>query len=331
MKTRSSTLISILCGIALAGAAAWSGSPPACAASVTISAAEIKASGIATAPLQATQYRATVEGIATVTDPQPLVALAAQLATSRAAVGAAQQQTVASAAQAKRLQALYRNNKFVSQRDEQAAVAAAAAAQAQEVSAIASDASTRAGARTEWGAELVAIASRGANAFADYVQGRRMLLAVALPIGTMAQPAATIAILQAGGREQNAALIGPSPRSDTGVQGPTFFYWTVAEDLRSGQRLSALVPVGTKPIAGVIVPDDAVLWYAGASWVYVETPSGRFTRRQISTSARAVGGWFEVTGFHTGERVVVRGGELLLSQERMPPTTQQSAGGDDDD
>jgi len=301
------------------------------AASVTLSAAEMAASGIVTAPLEATQYRATVEGIATVTDPQALVALSAQLAASRAAVRAAKEQVIASAAQARRLEALYRNNKIVSQQDEQAAVAAAAAARAQQVSTAASDASAQENARAEWGAELAAIAGRGANAFADYVQRQRMLLTLALPIGTTAEPAATITVLQADGRKQTASLIGPSPKSDTGVQGPTFFYWTAAEDLRSGQRLSALVPVGAKAATGVIVPDDAVLWYAGAPWVYVETGTGHFMRRAVSTAARAAGGWFEAAGFRAGERVVVRGGELLLSQERMPPPTLQSAGGDDDD
>ena len=301
------------------------------AASVTLSAAEMAASGIETAPLEATQYHATVEGIATVTDPQALVALSAQLAASRAAVQAAREQAIASAAQAKRLEALYRNDKFVSQQDEQAAVAAAAAARAQQVSAAASDASARASARTEWGAELAAIASRGADAFADYAQGRRLLLTVALPIGTSAQPAATITVLSPGARPLTASLIGPAPKSDAGVQGPTFYYWTAADGLRSGQRLSALVPVGTKTAAGVIVPDDAVLWYGGAPWVYVATGPGRFTRRPISTSARAAGGWFEAAGFHAGERVVVHGGELLLSEELKPPPALQPAGGDDDD
>ena len=292
---------------------------------------EIQASGIVTAPLEATQYRATTEGIATVTDPQALVSLAAQLAASRAAVQAAKEQAVASAAQARRLEALYRNDKFVSQQDEQAAVAAAAAARAQQVSAIANDASAQQNARSEWGTDLAARASRGADAFADYVQRRRLLLAVALPTGTMAEPAATITILPPSARPLTASLIGPSPRSDTGVQGPTFYYWTAADGLRSGQRLSALVPVGTKAASGVVVPDAAVLWYAGAPWVYVATAPSRFARRLISTAARAAGGWFEAAGFHAGERVVVRGGELLLSQELKPPPTLQSAGGDDDD
>ncbi|TAL77026.1 MAG: hypothetical protein EPN75_13505 [Beijerinckiaceae bacterium] len=299
-------------------------------ASVVLSPQQAKTNGIAMAPLQAVTYRAHVEGIAMVVDPQALTALAAQLATARATVDASNEEVMATAAQAKRQQTLYRNGKFVSERDEQAAVAAAAAAKAQSVTAIATESSARASARASWGAALAALAEHGPDAFADYADGRRALLAVALPIGTAATPAHDIEVLLPDGQTLAASLIGPSPHADAVVQGPAYFYSAAGDSLRSGQRFAAIVPIGAANATGVVIPDPAMLWYAGEPWVYVEATPGHFTRRLISTGARDVKGWFQATGFRGGERVVIRGSELLLSQELKPPPSATPAGDDDD-
>lgn len=301
------------------------------AAEIVLTRQTLQASGIATVPLQATIYRSQAEGIATVVDPQALAALAAQLATAHEAVAAANEEVMATAAEAKRQQALYRHGKYVSERDEQAAVAAAAAAKAQRTSAIASEASARASAVATWGPALAAIAERGPDAFADYADGRRVLLSIALPVGTQAMPAQDIDILLSGGQILPASVIGPSPRADAVVQGPTYYYSAMGGGVRSGQRFAAAVPIGTAQASGVVIPDTAVLWYAGEPWVYVETSPGHFLRRPISIDARAAKGWFQARGFKAGARVVIHGGELLLSQELKPPPGAAPAGGDDDD
>lgn len=298
---------------------------------VVVLPAELQASGIATLSLHATTYRAQVDGIATVVDPQTLAALAAQLATVRASVQAAREAVMSTSAQAERLKALYRNGKYVSEQDEQVAIAAAAAAKAQQVSAIATNASARASAAATWGPALAAMAGHGPDAFAAYVGGRRALLSIALPIGATTAPAKNIDVLLPGGPILVASLIGPSPRTDAVVQGPTYYYSVAGDDLRSGQRFAAAVATGAAAGAnGVVVPDSAVLWYAGEPWVYVEIASGHFVRRLISLNARDTGGWFQAKGFKAGERVVVHGGELLLSQELKPPPSAAPAGDDDD-
>ncbi|MDE2264709.1 MAG: hypothetical protein KGL29_02315 [Alphaproteobacteria bacterium] len=327
-RTLHDTILPAIVLVILAGVVT---SNHALAATVILAPADLKANGIVTAQLQTQSYRAQAEGIATVVDPQALTALAAQLATAHAAVEAANEEVMATAAESKRQQALYRNGKYVSERDEQTAIAAAAAAKAQRVSAIAADSSTRANAVATWGAALAAIAEQGPGAFADYADGRRALLAIALPIGTSAMPEKVIEILLPTGPALSASLIGPSPRADTIVQGPSYYYSTAGEGLRSGQRFAAVVGIGASSATGVVIPDAAVLWYAGEPWVYVETAPGHFTRRLIITDARDAKGWFQVKGFKAGERVVVHGSELLLSQELKPPASATSAGGDDDD
>lgn len=279
----------------------------------------------------AQSYAPQVEGIASTIDPQPLLALAAQLAASKAAVRSAKAQAFAAGAQANRLEALYRNDKMVSAEDEQAAVAAAAAAKAQQFTAVANDASAQASARANWGGALAALAERGPRALADYAEGRSALLSVALPVGTTSSPGNEIRLRLPGGMILAATLIGPSPQADTVVQGLTYFYRVPGGQLRSGQRYTALVPIGPGTGNGVVVPDSAVVWYGGEPWAYVESKPGQYERRPLSLVARDINGWFEAKGFRAGEQVVVRGAELLLTQELKPPASAKAGSGEEDD
>lgn len=297
---------------------------------VTLTPAGEAASGISVAALVESHYAPQVQGIAAVLDPQPLLALAAQLQGARAAFDAAATQAHATAAEAQRLRGLYRHGENAALRDVQAAESAASAAQAKQVAATADYAAARSGTRAQWGATLTSLAERGPQALNDYAEGRVALLAVALPAGTPAPATNTIRIQLNGGDTLPATLLGPSPRADAVVQGPTYFYRAAGAELRIGQRLTAAVPVGAAARSGVTVPEAAVLWYAGQPWAYVETSAGHFQRRPLAQDAYTTTGLFQSSGFHAGERVVVRGGELLLSQELLPPPGAKPAGDSDD-
>lgn len=298
--------------------------------SVTLAPASAAASGIETAPLTESRYAPQVRGIATVLDPQPLLALAANLQTAHATFVATKAQARAAAAEATRATALHRNGDNTSLREVQAAAAATAAAQAKQVAAAADARATRGSARVQWGATLAGEAEHGSHSFDAMAEGSTALLAVALPPGSAAPAGRTIHVRKADGEIVAATLIGPSPRADQVVQGPTYFYRANDAGLRIGQHLLASVPVRTSTRTGVIVPTTAVIWYAGQPWAYVEISAGHFQRRLVAETARTAKGWFESSGFRVGERVVVRGGELLLSKELLPPPGAQPAASDDD-
>ena len=314
-------------------AASWAISAPSLAAmtgTVVLTPARVQASGIAVVPLTTATQTAQVQGVATVLDPQPLLALAARLQTTHAAALAAEVAARAADAQAKRSLALYRQDENTSLRDMQAAEAAAATARAQRMAARADETTARSGARSQWGPVLTRLAARGPQALHDYADGHASLLEVALPNGTRAPAGNSIQVWSPDGQPSTATLLGASPRADAVVQGPTFFYRTTAAGLRSGQRLNATVPQDSAVRQGVNVPTAAVIWYAGQPWVYVETAAGQFQRRPLD-QVRNAQGWFQARGFHAGEKVVVRGGELLLSQEMQPPPGTAKPAGDDDD
>ena len=313
--------------------APWTIAAPLLAAmtgTVVLTPASVNASGIAVTPLTAATQTAQAPGIATVLDPQPLLTLAAHLQAAHAGALAADAAARAADAQAKRSQVLYRQDENASLRDMQAAQATAAATRAQRMTARAEELAAHSSARAQWGPVLARLITRGPQALRDYVDGHASLLEVVLPNGTRAPTGSSIQVWSTDGQPSTATLLGPSPRADAVVQGPTFFYRTTAAGLRSGQRLRATVPLESAVRHGVNVPTAAVVWYAGLPWVYIETAAGQFQRRPLD-QVRDAQGWFQTRGFRAGEKVVVRGGELLLSQEMQPPPGAAKPAGDDDD
>jgi membrane fusion protein, multidrug efflux system len=298
---------------------------------VTLTAGSVNASGITTVALQATKQTDQVQATASVLDPQPLLALAAQLQAAHADAMAAAVAAHSAGVEAKRTAALYHDGENASLQQVQATAAVAAQAQAQRLITQAQEVAARSRARAQWGRSLATLAARGPQALNDYADGHRALLAVVVPAALATPPGNTIALSLPGRGPLPAHLIGASPRADAVVQGATFFYRADGAGLRTDQRLSASVPLGGTAQTGVTVPAAAVIWYAGQPWAYVETAAGHYRRRPLRVDARNAGGWFEPGGFRAGERVVVRGGELLLSQELLPPPGMKPAGGDDDD
>jgi hypothetical protein len=73
-------------------------------------------------------------------------------------------------------------------------------------------------------------------------------------------------------------------------------------------------PVGTR-MHGIIVPDLAVIWLKGKAWIYIRKDAVHFVRHEIPVDHPAGGWWFVTDRFSPGDRVAVRGAQLLLSEE----------------
>jgi multidrug efflux pump subunit AcrA (membrane-fusion protein) len=81
-----------------------------------------------------------------------------------------------------------------------------------------------------------------------------------------------------------------------------------------GVSADAQVPVGPG-VSGVVVPASAVVWWQGRAWAYVERKTGTFSRSEVATDVPVPGGWFVSGGVAAGQRLVVRGAQMLLSEE----------------
>jgi hypothetical protein len=82
-----------------------------------------------------------------------------------------------------------------------------------------------------------------------------------------------------------------------------------------------------REVEGVIVPEQAVAFYAADAIIFVETQAGQFEPRKVVLGARDAG-QLVVAGVAAGERVVTRGAPSLVAELGHG---SKSAHADDDD
>lgn len=180
-----------------------------------------------------------------------------------------------------------------------------------------------------WGArlaELVLIES--SPLLDDWIQQRRLLLLVALPHRlAQATPAPVLAVNREYNRQtaRPARFLAAAPYTDDLTQSETYYYHTAAQGFRNGMRLHVWAPTGDSA-TGVVVPQSAVIWQSGRAWVYRLEGSDRFVRIDVTDHQDYGADWRVQGTLQPGERVVVKGAQLLLSEERK----QQIPDEDDD-
>ena len=117
-----------------------------------------------------------------------------------------------------------------------------------------------------------------------------------------------------------------APSGNQSMPGVSYFgVIDAGPGLRPGDR-ARLMADGTQTSSGVIIPNSAIVIFAGESWCFVETAPKKFERRAVSLELPVADGYLVTSGFKAGTRVVVRGASLLLAREADPGDAD-----DDDD
>ena len=75
-----------------------------------------------------------------------------------------------------------------------------------------------------------------------------------------------------------------------------------------------VIAESSKKFDGVEIPTDSVVRYAGKSWIYLQTHSDKFERKNISESFPTSAGFF-TTEITKDKIVVTEGAQTLLSEE----------------
>lgn len=172
--------------------------------------------------------------------------------------------------------------------------------------------------RERWGDTLARWLTDGSPELEQLLDHRAVLIQLSLPASTSltaaAPPAATIRA--ADGNLVSATLVSATTRIDPRFQGATLFYLAPSDvgALDPGLATTALLPTG-EPRSGVIVPKDAVVWWQGRAWIYVQLDAARFARRELPTDSPVPGGWFVAQGISPDQHVVTKGAQQLLSEE----------------
>lgn len=170
-------------------------------------------------------------------------------------------------------------------------------------------------ARQQWGATIANWIVAGSAELDALFKQKDLLIQVTFPPDSSVPAPPTALLEMPAGKMVTAKLVSPFPKIDPRIQGPSFLYIVAGQPgLVPGMSLAASLPSGA-PLRGIVIPSPALIWSQGKSWVYVQTGSSEFVRREVSTDRPVGNGWFATQGFAPGQSVVVSGAQLLLSEE----------------
>jgi hypothetical protein len=271
---------------------------------VTLDAKTQTTMGLRTAPLQPAQLSPEVKAYGHVLDPSSLASTVADLVTAEAAGQASQ-------AELGRLKTLASQNN-ASERAVHNAQAVAVHDHAQ-IQAI------RLRLLASWGS---AISQR--TDLAQFVESLGSLdsavVQLEVPAGESASAMPTGARLFSLSDQNNsvpAQLIGPAPSVDPQMQGRGFLLLVSPNTLRlaPGAAVTGFLSLPGEPRTGVLVQREAVVWFNGVTWVYLQVSDENFQREQVTLDSPLDNGWLVVSGLKPQDKVVIVGGQQLLSEE----------------
>ena len=288
---------------------------------VTVSPAAQRASHLAVSPLARVTVEPARTADATVIDLQPYFDLVGRLAAARANADTSAAEAGNAHAQYARSRALFDDDRNVSRKTLQDADTTMQTSDAKRRAAHATLDTLDATLRAQFGDALADAATHPASALLRHLQtGHAAVLRVTLPAGAAADAPPTLTVDAPDGRTVVAQRLSASPAVDPAVQGVPWLYAS-ARALPAGMRTRAHVPTTQAPAASLVIPSRAVLWYGGATWVYVKIAPDQFARRFVragSASLDDARGIVVTDGFHAGDEVVTQGAQLLLSEELKP-------------
>ncbi|HVB36600.1 MAG TPA: hypothetical protein VND42_05110 [Candidatus Acidoferrales bacterium] len=271
--------------------------------------------GVTVAPLKEVTSRGEMTAPAIVLSAQGLVSARASYTAEQINLEKAQVSVHVDQEEYDRLKILYEGRQNASQKSVQAAWGVLRSAQAdvegaQQAVALQADA-----VRQTWGGVIAKWVAANPASLNRVFSQSEFLVQVTLPASVESSPPARITLEIAGLTQIEARLISPFPQVDPRVQGVGLLYIVRNHSgLAPGLNLLAHIPTG-RQIRGVVIPESAILWWQGNAWVYQQMAPGRFARRLVPTNTPLENGIFVSTGFSSGDKIVVRGAQALLSEE----------------
>jgi hypothetical protein len=277
------------------------------AAGVQVSADVQHRLGVVTQKLAVARQSTEIDAFAKVLDPAPLAQSDSDLNTAEAVA-------VASAAQARRSQALHAADGSIAAKDVEAAVSQARQDALKVIS-------LRRQLALAWGP--------GVARLSDAARGR---LVRALVAGSAAlvhvdthnndgQTGARFVKVDVGDGSLRGVVIGPARQAEPRLQSSGLIVEVTGAQamlLSVGLTQSAHIESST-PQSGVVLPRTAVVRFRGADWVYVRTGPTTFERRLAQGPVAEDDGLFVAQGFASGDELVVQGAQALFAAEENGP------------
>ena len=249
------------------------------------------------------QMSPELKGYGRVLDPAPLAALITELASAQAAY-------TASSGELARLKTLEGQGNASAR-----ALQTAEAAAARDLVTIQS---ARERLILSWG-KTVADQKDLPSFLHDLTSLETVLVRIDLPVGeTLKEPPAGARVVKLSGASADAVFLEMAPSVDPQMQGQGFIFLLKPNSLRltSGEAVVGCLKIPGEPLAGVIIPREAVVRVEGAGWMYIVNEGGEaFTRIEVPLDHPTEAGWFVTKGATASDHVVTTGAQQLLSLE----------------
>ena len=296
---------------------------------VSLSAATQQNSGITTAKVVSSSFAGKAKSTGSVVAIDGLVEAKANYLRAKSEIAVARAASGNNLQQYQRLKTLNEDDKNVSDKVVQDALATVNADKANITAAELQLSNLQNAVKLQWGDTLsgLVFGDKLAPHLANLLNRKNVLVQVSLPPESIAPTAGSmlnLSLLNAAGVAIKAIYVSPAAQSDTNSYGKTFYYSAPAEQLRIGMRVMAETDANnSKMSSGVVIPNQAIVWFGGKPWTYFKQGKNKngddqFARKPVTTDtevgAGIDSGWFN-QGVDAQSEVVVSGAQLLLSEE----------------
>jgi len=185
----------------------------------------------------------------------------------------------------------------------------------------------------QWGATLTQWALSDNNKeFQSLSQFNQQIYLSYLPAKLLTPPQ-TIYLHPSNYREQahKAQLISNAPHYAHTLQAGSAFFYLSDNVSHSPFRLNAWLPTQKQAQKGVIIPQSALVWHLGQSFVYLQTDDEHFNRIAINPKIRSDSQHYFITDqLRANDRLVIQGAQVLLSEEFRGQIPAEDDDDDDD-
>lgn len=169
-----------------------------------------------------------------------------------------------------------------------------------------------------WGDKIASWLGHRDTPLEDILSRKKILVEVALPITedfSGKQPTVFVSENTERWNARPTEFVSPNFVATSLSRTQSYYYLTTAKGLRPGMRLHAWLKQDDTAKQGFFIPNEAIIWYAGQPWCYVQQQEGVFKRRALAGGISRSNGIFMESGFAEGDELVISGAQMLLSEE----------------
>ena len=291
---------------------------------VSLSPATQQNSGIQTVKVNSARFQGEIKSFGNVVSIDGLSEAKSRYLNLKSEIATAQSTSANNLKQYQRLKTLNADDKNVSDQAVQAALADVQADNAHVSANQLQLKNLQNNTKLQWGEQLakVAFEDKLPPYLTDLISRKNVLIQISLPLSTSAPKqgdSVNVTPLNETVAPIKALYISPATQTDSNGFGKTFYYSAPADLLRIGMRVNVVAEsAASKSVDGVVIPSNAVVWYAGKAWAYFKNGHDKdhiqFIRKPINTDTEINEGWFN-QGIAENSEVVMSGAQLLLSEE----------------